>query len=1762
MTSQRILNTFANDYKDDYRDSDGFHRVLFNPSRAVQPRELTTMQTIMQAEMKRFGDNIFKDGGAVNPSSNVYVNKRHAFVKLASGTDVSTVVLQTTFTGATSGVTAKLLEVVAAEHGDPPTLYVQYTGGGGTNAATRFAASETIDNGTLTFTVQATNTSENPAIGYGTQVSVGSGDFYTQGFFTSTQPQSLILDKYSEFGTATIGFRVDESIVSATDDDRLYDNQGDVPNLTAPGADRYKIDLTLINDSDIAATESFVYIAKVDNGQIVQVNNGREDYNRILDLVAERTKEESGNYVLDPFLINYQVDSDENYLIANVSTGVGYVNGYRRDPLAQKIRVAKPQTTELLNNDTIPADYGNFVEVDTMLGLPDITSYETVNLMDDSDYASGNIIGTARVRGIEDYNTSTYKMYLFDMSMHTGKNFRSTKCLGTSATENSKIVLENSVAVLKEQQNNDLLFPFPTTRPSSISAVDYTYTVMRHATKTVSTNTITLTKGTGESFTTTSEWIFADTGASGALITPTNVNTTTGLVTFSAATGPVDAIYLIQKGGSGAPTPYKTKTLTNATATATVTTDSDGSYVDLGKVDIIDVERVRAVDSDGADLTSSFYLDNGQRDNYYDHGRMVVAPGVVNPSGNIFIRFNHFAHSGVGDFFCVNSYDTVSDITYATIPTFRQNNGVSVPLRDVLDFRPTIDDTGTQFTGTGGFTTEIPQNTDLITLDTTYYLPRKDRLELNIDGAMNYITGEGAFNPVQPSSTQDAMVLYNMELNANTLNEQDLTTYYVDNRRYTMRDIGKLHREINKVKEMTTLSLLDMEASTLEVLDDAGLNRTKAGFLTDDFIDHRASNVDDLEYRASIDPTKGIMRPASREKNITLTFDSDNGDVSNTVLKADSVMLNHTETLLFSQSEASRTENVNPFTIMYYKGLLVLSPSSDESRSTTTFSLRTNGRSEIGIDEFLERVLGTTDTNNVMDTIRTDPAFGGRSEFIRSRISIAQANNFTSAGSLTAALETLRPAQSQILASVFDTISPTWREFIWGWAGVEKNSDDAEGGTMSGGVNMDDGSTFGRFATRLFVPRIRAREIRFRAVGLLPNARHWPFFDGENVTEHCLQNSRVGVGDFVNGGEDSRWRWGSRRNNWTWPDTTGRLVDAGRENNWHPFWGASTPTSIQSALVSDSVGTINGSFFIPDNDNSFFYTGSKLFELIDVSSGIHSDGVSYAQAEYEANGIIDVRFRRIPPPPPPPPQPAVEAPRTWETDPGDDPIAQSFFVSNPSGAFITKIGAYFKGKDDTIPIQCFLSPMVEGYPAANRYYRDAASLVHAADVNTSEDATSVTYFEFDNPVFLPAGEHCLILKSPSFNYTVYVSRVGDFVLGTTEQKITKQPTLNSFFKSQNGSTWSAAQWTDLKVDMYRAVFETTGDAVFTNDLLEPKYLSPNPLLFDSGDATVRVIHPNHGLQVNDYAYMHGLDSSSSYPMNVNSVNGDRLITAIDGTGYTFEADSAATSDMRTGGRNIFARDNILIDTVYPSFETQNPQGTAITYTGKFTTGKSFAGSETPYSFDPSYSHTLRPFKGYDFDAPRVIVNDEHEGTGSYPTRSAQIKATLTTESNWVSPVIDVSRTSLTCMNNLIDRQDSAASTGYNVPLSKIDETDPIGGTHLAKHVSKPVTLEEDAVGIKILVGVNQPAASEFEMYYKTLTAEQNLNTEPWTLIAPEESVRTDEDKNVFREHRYLIGGFTGLDDPFSTFQVKIVMRSTNSSKVPVFKDLRVVALTV
>ena len=1746
MANKFTEKVFSDTYKDDYKDSDNYYRILFNSGKALQARELTQMQTIIQKEIERFGRNIFKEGASVNPGGPT-LNTRYEFIKLDTSTntlpaDVSNII-NDEFIGQDSTFKFVVLEVVEATATDPATLYVRYTD---TLGASDFTSSQTVTAGEdvvgsvsgVTLTVQTTDITTNPATGFGSRISIDRGDFFTQGHFVFTDKQSKIISKYTSLPTATIGFKVQQDIVSSTDAEALYDNQGATPNTSAPGADRYRIRLVLSTQDEIDSDENFVYYCRVINGNIFDIVNGNSQYKAIEDRMAQRTNDIHGDFIINPFLLQHEQDSNANFLKAVVSPGLAYVNGYRAETeYPTRIRVEKAQDTITLQNQVVAANYGNYVVVNTPVGTPNIDVFQVRNLRSATNHG-GSTIGSCRARYIQE-DGGSFKLYIFDVVMNAGQKFSDVRSIGASAGDYANVILDNGEAILNDIGNNNLLFSLPYSRPKTLS--DISLEVQRKFNASFDASgqaTLTLT-ATGETFSNTSDWIIS-VDSSGSIISDNVSISGAGSQAATLSSGPtntnVEVIVKVNKANGS----VRTKTLLETTVTGIVESDGSGlKYLELEKPDLFKLDRLRDSDSDGADRLSDFIIDNGQRDNWYGPARVILKGNKTAPSGNLFARFRYFQHGASGDFFATNSY--TGQVSYGDIPSHILNDGTKVELRDVLDFRPRKTDKDSDFTGGTARINELPTNTDLITADAEFYLPRYDRLVIDQDANLIVLKGRSDLEPQYPDISGNQLLLYDIGMAPFTISDSDIGAIPIDNKKFSMDDISSIEKKVDNLYELTTLSLLETGLSNFSVFDSTGNDRTKAGFLVDNFQDQLATGFDNVEYNASIDPQAQILRPSFREENIRLIYDSDLS--TNTIIKGDNVYAKYTEVDYLNQPQVSGIMNINPFNVITNMGQITLSPASDDWRETRRIADNIiSGGTETRISGNQAQLFNNSQWN-----------WGGTSVGDTRQQGLGSS---TSTSSTTS-------------SSVGNGAAGNWRA-----RAVRTTTTDVR--TVTTRTAVARVSSFSTIRTVVgdrvvdvaMIPFMRSRRVSFKAEGLKPNHRMFPFFDGTPV------------------------------DNWTRSGTFTRIATTDNEvgnrydrNTGHPDGGG-------TSLFTDGEGKVEGEFFIPNTNTERFRTGTREFKLLDITANNEENATSIGVTAYTAQGVLEtmqrtVRSTRI--------RNVTSSTQTsssstvtgrsstlsmtsWNVATGErrvngvqvtpprtvrqaDPLGQTFYVSDQDGVFITSIDIYFQSKDDTIPVQLQLRPTVNGVPASDEIMPGSVIFKSSSNINISADASVATTFTFDEPVFLmPYEEYSVVLLSECDSYNVYIAETEQFILNSTEKRITSQPAMGSLFKSQNGSTWEPDQTKDLMFKLKRANFSTAGSSIILRNGTVPlRLLDVDPISTVSGDATITVNHEDHGFVVGDDVKIYGFDSALNYSgLAGTNYLGTRAITAVDHDNFTVEAGNTATLTKSIGGTAILNSQNIPFEEVWPYIETNIPQSTSIAVSGQFTSGKSVAGSETPYSKDPSFSPLALRNRNI-FSAPKVIAADYIE-VANLPAgeKSATIKVDVETNSSYVSPVIDMQRAALWLTHNRIDNADSAGSgiSNINTPLNFIPETDKTGGTIIAKHITRPVTLAATSVGLKIILSANRPSVADFEVYYKAISDDARFEDISWVEIKREQNMPSDENPSVYRDYEYIVGGPGGLSVPFNRFVLKIVMKSYNNARVPTFKDLRVIALAV
>ena len=256
-----------------------------------------------------------------------------------------------------------------------------------------------------------------------------------------------------------------------------------------------------------------------------------------------------------------------------------------------------------------------------------------------------------------------------------------------------------------------------------------------------------------------------------------------------------------------------------------------------------------------------------------------------------------------------------------------------------------------------------------------------------------------------------------------------------------------------------------------------------------------------------------------------------------------------------------------------------------------------------------------------------------------------------------------------------------------------------------------------------------------------------------------------------------------------------------------------------------------------------------------------------------------------------------------------DPLAQSFFIKEEEGVFLTSCEVFFERKDpNEIPVTFQIRTMKTGLPTTEVVPFSEVT-IDPDEITTSTNGSVPTKFTFESPVYLEGGtEYAMVLKSVSLKYKVFISRIGENDL-ITDEFISNQPTLGSLFKSQNASTWEPSQWEDLKFKLNRASFVTEGTVEIYNPILSRgNYQIPRlmPDALQTHSKKVRVglssafsgkandIFPNIGNTI----YQQGSNVTGNLVGTAGAASGSLTVTRA-GVGYTSAAASVASRTADT-----------------------------------------------------------------------------------------------------------------------------------------------------------------------------------------------------------------------------------------------------------------------
>lgn len=349
-----------------------------------------------------------------------------------------------------------------------------------------------------------------------------------------------------------------------------------------------------------------------------------------------------------------------------------------------------------------------------------------------------------------------------------------------------------------------------------------------------------------------------------------------------------------------------------------------------------------------SDITNRFTLDNGQTTTHYGISSAILNSAV--PTKPIRIVFEYFDHTP-GDYFCVNSYPTA----YKDIPVLELENGVETSLRDVLDFRARISDSGADYTSTGAQVPEpLAYNVDMVA-NYSYYTQRCDLI--SVDKNKKFYVDEGhpsAGIPVPPGNRTDTLDLFTVSMWPYTVNvdSMNVTVSPRAHKRYTMNAIGSLDKRITNLEYYASLTLLEKQTKDLQILDQWGLSRFKNGFIVDEFKDHGIGDDTSMDYMCAIDAQAKELRPSFYVSEVKLLEKSSGLRASyHYNVKGGLVTLPYTEVASIIQNKASIQTKVNPWSDFDFNGTLTLYPDNDSwvnnSKSPKLAAITIDGSSSL-----------------------------------------------------------------------------------------------------------------------------------------------------------------------------------------------------------------------------------------------------------------------------------------------------------------------------------------------------------------------------------------------------------------------------------------------------------------------------------------------------------------------------------------------------------------------------------------------------------------------------------------------------------------------------------------------------------------------------------------------------------------------------------------------------------------------------------------------
>lgn len=1003
-------------YFDDYNPAKEFYQVLFKSSLAPQARELTQLQTILQEQIGRFGNGVYKNGSPVKGSQVsisrgsqgdeqvatltpgfFFFNRRFISIDnqldteglykifLETGKNNFTTTIESQLAASLTATDTSLLLASADDFPETGVVkiddeFIQYSGiasneprlqnltrgalgsvaAAHVNSSTVFSVEQRsgkkTDDSAFTFTYNGDSTSayvENP-----------SSDLEYGSWFNSRNFQ--------------LGLKIIETIVTSSEDESLLDNAVGEPNFNAPGADRLKIQLQLDFRPLNQEYSDFIFLLRYRNGAIVQQKVEPQFSEEVNSYLARQIEEVSGNFAVNPHAVSVLEWSDrelaadatrDDTFALNVSSGVSYIGGYRRETLVPtKINLDKGYSNISGNYNGNGLSFKAYDSFTISLSSP--APIYMNKLVSITTNFGGVESFYAWVRGVEKIGASTFRIYFSDAAQKFYTHFSNGVSVSfynseDPTTPGSPISSGTSTSEINFTDGKKLVY---NTMPNSVNFGDLTLYTKNYFTTSIPAGTATFTLNTdlsGETSpsdatqytlesTTPGEDVFVI-DDSGNIIDTGFTLTQVGNNQISwTATPPVNDYRVYYRAFSivNGSIASETTQLRNTNATAVVippTTLKPTENVDQfigggatpGYYDVFKINSV--VDNDGNIYRNGidYILIDGQTPNYFYGSAIRWLKNRNRPTVNYTIDFNYWSHQGTSSTAANGSFitsDSFTDSSGATADYLNISKYIGRRRSDFFDFRTRnnqvsiVDDTYTVGDNSQN-TVDIRKRSrrcvsgDNFAYDVHRYLPRWSTLFVNRLGDFVLLDGTPRVSPERPKQPENTLLLANIYLPPYPRNTGEIKIEAFDSNRFTQADIKGIERRVANLETFVLTSKLE----NLALNQEQDVGDVRRGIMVDDFSGHGIADINNPEYSAAIDPIEQALRLPFTHEFVDISFDVSNIDSmgSNILISDKTVTLDFIEESYIQNLNASTTFNVNPFDSFDWVGNMTLTPAVD-----------------------------------------------------------------------------------------------------------------------------------------------------------------------------------------------------------------------------------------------------------------------------------------------------------------------------------------------------------------------------------------------------------------------------------------------------------------------------------------------------------------------------------------------------------------------------------------------------------------------------------------------------------------------------------------------------------------------------------------------------------------------------------------------------------------------------------------------------------------